>query len=260
MSDILEGLNDAQRRAVTAGDGPTLVLAGPGSGKTRVLTHRIAYLVQEVGVPPWRIMAVTFTNKAAKEMRHRVENLLGGSLRGTRMGTFHAVCAHILRREADHLPITSSYVIYDTADQRDLMRDVVVTDLNLNEKQYRPEAILATISRAKNELIPPESYPSNSYKDEIVRRAYARYQERLALSNAVDFDDLLMLTALLFEREPDVLARYQADYDYILVDEFQDTNSAQYQLVRQLAGLHHNLFCVGDEDQSIYSWRGADYR
>ncbi len=259
MSAILEGLNQAQKEAISAGDGPVLVLAGPGSGKTRVLTHRIAYLVEQ-GIPPWRIMAVTFTNKAAREMRHRVEELLGGGLKGARMGTFHSVCAYILRREADYLPITSDYVIYDTSDQRALMKEVITVDLDLNEKQNRPERVLNAISRAKNELVEPDDYPANSYPDMIIRRAYERYQQKLATSNAVDFDDLLMMAVQLFQKHPEVLKKYQDSYEYVLVDEFQDTNSAQYQLVKLLAGERRNLFCVGDEDQSIYSWRGADYR
>lgn len=260
MSDILLGLNEAQHEAVTVTNGPVLVLAGPGSGKTRVLTNRIAWLIQEIGVPPWRIMAVTFTNKATREMRSRVEQLLGGSLKGITLGTFHAVCARILRREAEHLPFSNDYVIYDTADQRALMKIVVTVDLDLDEKRYPPQRIQHYVSSAKNELVVPEQYPANSYSEEITKRAYERYQARLLANNAVDFDDLLMYTTLLFDEKPEVLGRYQNQYDYILVDEFQDTNSVQYVLINKLAERHHNLFCVGDEDQSIYRWRGADYR
>ncbi len=260
-SPILAGLNPSQLEAVTAPDSPVLVLAGPGSGKTRVLTHRVAWLIQERGFQPWRIMAVTFTNKAAREMRSRVERLLGGSLQGLDLGTFHAVCARILRREADtHLPITRDYVIYDTDDQLALIKAVITDDLHLDDKTHRPEQILRRISQAKNDLIPPDQFLPQTYRDEIVKRAYERYQQRLIACNALDFDDLLMCTVLLFEQNPDVLARYRRTYDHVLVDEFQDTNGAQYALVRQLAGGHRRIFCVGDEDQSIYRWRGADYR
>jgi DNA helicase-2/ATP-dependent DNA helicase PcrA len=260
VSPILGGLNEQQLAAVTAPDGPVLVLAGPGSGKTRVLTHRIAWLVQERGVPPWRILAMTFTNKAAREMRQRVEALLGMNLKGARLGTFHAVCARILREQAEHLPFTRDYVIFDTSDQRALIKSVVVDDLRLDEKHYNPERILGAISQAKNDLIKPDGMRSSTYFEEIVIRAYRVYQERLLANNAVDFDDLLMHTALLFAERPEVLASYHRSIDYILVDEFQDTNSAQYALLKQLAGDRRNLFCVGDEDQSIYRWRGADYR
>lgn len=260
-STILEGLNEQQKAAVAAPDGPVLVLAGPGSGKTRVLTHRIAYLVQERGVPSWRIMAMTFTNKAAREMQHRVEDLLGDSLKGIRLGTFHAVCARILRREADqHLSFTHDYVIFDTTDQKALIKQVITEDLGLDDKRYQPQKVLGRISQAKNELVSPESYRAIDYFDEITKRAYLIYQEHLVANNAVDFDDLLMYVALLFEGNPGVLARYQNENEHILVDEFQDTNGAQYSLLKHLAGNRRNLFCVGDEDQSIYRWRGADYR
>ncbi len=260
--DILEGLNDAQRQAVTAPDGPVLVLAGPGSGKTRVLTRRAAWLVQERGVPTWRLMAVTFTNKAAREMRTRLEHLLGSELKGFTLGTFHAICARLLRREAGAglLPFSPDYVIYDTADQRAVMKQVIVEALNLDEKRYPPDRVLARVSALKNDLIAPESFRPESYYDEIVSRAYVRYQERLVLANAVDFDDLLMHVVTLLRERREVLLRYQNTLDHVLVDEFQDTNAAQYALVRLLSGGRDNLFCVGDEDQSIYRWRGADYR
>jgi len=254
---ILDGLNEAQRQAVTAPDGPVLILAGPGSGKTRVLTHRIAWLITERAVPPWKIMAVTFTNKAAREMRTRVENLLGDKLQRSsqpRMGTFHAICAGILRREAATpglLPLTQDYVIYDTDDQRALMKNVIVVDLQLDDKLYRPEGMLGRVSAAKNDLITPDAFKAGSYKEEITKRAYEHYQRRLVASNAVDFDDLLMRVVQLFEQHPEVLARYRQTYDYILVDEFQDTNTAQYRLVRLLAAPRDNIFCVGDEDQCL---------
>jgi len=261
VSSILSGMNPQQCQAVTAGDGPVLVLAGPGSGKTRVLTHRIAYLVQERGVRAWHIAAVTFTNKAAREMENRVVGLLGGSgqLDGLSIGTFHALCARILRIEADYTPLTRDYVIFDTDDQLSVMRQVIA-ELNLDPKRNNPRGLLNTVSAAKNELIGPAEYQPRDYADEKIRRVYVRYDELLRENNARDFDDLLMHTVQLFREHPDVLERYQRRYRYILVDEFQDTNMAQYVLVRLLAGLHRNLFVVGDPDQSIYAFRGADYR
>jgi len=258
--DILKGLNPQQQKAVTASDGPVLVLAGPGSGKTRVLTHRVAWLVQELDVAPWRIMAVTFTNKAAREMRERLEQLLGPSrARSLTLGTFHATCARILRREHEAAGIPRDYAIFDADDQRRLIKQAI-RDLNLDDKRYRPQAVHGAISRAKNELIPPEAYTTGTYYGEVVKRVYERYQTLLATNNGLDFDDLLMVTVQLFDRNPDVLAKYQERYRHILVDEFQDTNQAQYTLLKQLSGQHRNLFCVADEDQSIYLWRGADYR
>ncbi|MBN1955479.1 MAG: UvrD-helicase domain-containing protein [Anaerolineae bacterium] len=257
---ILKGLNAQQKKAVVAPDGPVLVLAGPGSGKTRVLTRRVAWLVLEQEVYPWRILAVTFTNKAAREMRERLEQLLGHSQAGDlTLGTFHATCARILRQEAEAAGISRDYTIFDADDQVALTRQVIL-ELNLDEKRYRPHAVHNAISRAKNELIPPEEYQPGSYFGEIVRRVYEQYQQRLRLSGALDFDDLLMVTVNLFRQQDNVTRRYQERYRYILVDEFQDTNAAQYVLLQQLAGRHHNLFAVADEDQSIYAWRGADYR
>ena len=258
--DLLNGLNPQQQKAVTSSDGPVLVLAGPGSGKTRVLTHRVAWLVQELDVAPWRIMAVTFTNKAAREMRERLEQLLGPSRgRGLTLGTFHATCARILRREAEPAGIARDYAIFDADDQLRLVKQAI-RDLNLDDKRYRPQAVHGAISRAKNELVPPEAYSTGSYYGEIVKRVYERYQALLVANSGLDFDDLLMVMVRTFDQHPDVLAQYQERYRHILVDEFQDTNQAQYVLLRQLSGRRHNLFCVADEDQSIYAWRGADYR
>ncbi len=258
--DFLETLNPQQERAVTAPAGPILVLAGPGSGKTRVLTSRVAWLVLEHDVPPWQVMAVTFTNKAAREMRERLEGMLGPArARSLSLGTFHATCARILRREAEAAGISRDYVICDTDDQRRLVKQAL-DDLNLDDKRYRPRSMCAAISEAKSELIPPEGYTSRSYFGEIVKRVYERYQALLASNGGLDFDDLLMVTAMMFKKRPDVLAQYQEQYRHLLVDEFQDTNRAQYVLLRQLSGRDHNLFCVADEDQSIYRWRGADYR
>jgi DNA helicase II / ATP-dependent DNA helicase PcrA len=257
--DILSGLNPQQREAVTAGPGPTLILAGPGSGKTRVLTHRIAYLAGHLGVAPRNIMAVTFTNKAAREMKNRVEGLLDGGLRGLTIGTFHSICARFLRREAVHLPVTADFAIFDADDQLALAKQAV-KELNLNDKQYSPARMLNKISAAKNELIGPDEYAAGTYVAEIVKRVYVRYQQLLALNNALDFDDLLVSVVRLFNDNPEVLAKYQRAYEHILVDEFQDTNTAQYALLRQLAARHRNLYAVGDPDQSVYRWRGADYR
>ncbi|MCC6607059.1 MAG: UvrD-helicase domain-containing protein [Anaerolineae bacterium] len=253
-------MNQAQITAVTAPEGPILVLAGPGSGKTRVLTHRIVYLIRELRVPPWQIMAVTFTNKAAKEMNHRLEELLDGRPRGLTMGTFHATCARILRQESDNLQgYQQDFVIFDTADQQQVVKQAL-KDLNLDDKKFPVNKMLNGISTAKNELITAEMYAAGNYIAEVTKRVYGRYQQVLMANNAMDFDDLLMNTVLLFDQRPDVLQKYQERYRHILVDEFQDTNTAQYALLQRLGGQHGNIFAVGDSDQSIYKWRGADYR
>jgi DNA helicase-2/ATP-dependent DNA helicase PcrA len=258
--EILDKLNKQQLNAVTAGNGPILVVAGPGSGKTRVLTQRIAYLIAVEGVRPWQILAVTFTNKAAKEMQSRVKSLLPDqAIEGIMLGTFHSICARILRREAEHLPIGSNFVIFDTDDQERIVK-TVIRELNINEKLYRPPSVHAAISRAKNELIGPDQYPTTTYRDEIVKRVYEEYQKRLIASNAVDFDDILLYTARLLEENPSVRDKYAQRFRHVLVDEFQDTNLAQYALVSQLASFDKNIFVVGDPDQSIYAWRGADWR
>jgi DNA helicase-2/ATP-dependent DNA helicase PcrA len=258
--EILDKLNKQQLNAVTAGNGPVLVVAGPGSGKTRVLTQRIAYLIAVEGVRPWQILAVTFTNKAAKEMQSRVKSLLPDqAIEGIMLGTFHSICARILRRESEHLPIGSNFVIFDTDDQERIVKNVI-RELNINEKLYRPPSVHAAISRAKNELIGPDQYPTTSYRDEIVKRVYEEYQKRLVASNAVDFDDILLYTARLLEENPSVRDKYAQRFRHVLVDEFQDTNLAQYALVRDLASFNKNIFVVGDPDQSIYAWRGADWR
>jgi DNA helicase II / ATP-dependent DNA helicase PcrA len=258
--DFLDKLNSAQKSAVTAGEGPVLVLAGPGSGKTRVLTQRIAYLIGYEGVRPYQMLAVTFTNKAAREMEHRVQQLLGEEMtRGLLLGTFHSTCARILRREAERLPVSADFVIFDADDQQSVVKNAI-RELNLNEKLYRPVAVHAAISRAKNELIGPEDFPVVTYRDEAVKRIYKRYQELIVASNGVDFDDLLLMTTNLLADHPDVREKYAQRFHHVLVDEFQDTNIAQYNLIKHLSSAHHNLFVVGDPDQSIYRWRGADYR
>jgi DNA helicase-2/ATP-dependent DNA helicase PcrA len=256
---ILDGLNPAQQEAVEAADGPVLVLAGPGSGKTRVLTHRVAYLVNACGVPPWQVMAVTFTNKAAREMKERLHRLMGEQLRQLTIGTFHAICARILRMEAEAAGISGQYVIYDRADQLGLARQAI-SDLGLDVKQYRPQGMLHHISHSKNELITPEEMQASTHREEVARRVYERYQTLLAENGALDFDDLLMRVVQLFRENLDLRAKYQRRYPYVLVDEWQDTNMAQYELVKLVAGERPNVFVVGDEDQSIYRFRGADYR
>jgi DNA helicase-2/ATP-dependent DNA helicase PcrA len=257
--DVLQSLNIQQQQAVMAGLGPVLVLAGPGSGKTRVLTYRLTYLVSVMGVKPYNILAVTFTNKAAREMERRVSELLEGETRGLTLGTFHGICARILRREAEHLPIDANYVIFDADDQVSLVTQAI-RDLNIDEKRFRPQGVHAAISNAKNELKLPDDFPVNNYRDEVVRRIYRRYQQLLLGSNAVDFDDLLLYSANLLEEQPAVRDRYARRYEHVLVDEFQDTNLAQYTLLKHLCSFHQNIFVVGDTDQSIYRWRGADYR
>ncbi len=267
--DLLVGLNPPQREAVTTTQGPLLVLAGPGSGKTRVITHRIAYILREHRVAPWNVLAVTFTNKAAREMKDRLETLVGSSARDLAVGTFHSICARILRREAEQagLGLGSSFAIYDDADQLSLVKQAL-KELGLDEKQYKPSSIHAIISRAKNDLLSPLQFEErvNKYFEQVAARVYKRYEELLRANNAADFDDLILLTHQLWKRNPAILQQYQSRYRYIHVDEFQDTNKAQYDLVRLLgAGTpdtrgHMNVCAVADDDQSIYSWRGANPR
>ena len=259
--DILASLSPPQREAVEAVEGPVLILAGPGSGKTRVITHRVAYLVRICGVSPRHIMAVTFTNKAAREMRERLERLLEQAAADLTLGTFHAICARILRRDGKAVGLDSSFVIYDEDDQSSLVKQAL-EDLDLDPKQYAPRALRSAIGSAKSRLIDPQQYAQrvSSYFEEIVHRVYQRYQQLLTQGRAVDFDDLLMKTVQLFQEHHQVLKRYQSKYVHILVDEFQDTNPVQYMLMKQLSGRHRNLCVVGDPDQSIYSWRFADLR
>jgi len=259
--DILAALNPAQRKAVETIEGPVLILAGPGSGKTRVIAYRVAYLIKVCGVNPYHVMAVTFTNKAAREMRERLEQLLGQAAEALTLGTFHAICARILRREGKAIGLESSFVIYDEDDQLSVIKQAL-EELNLDPKQYAPRALHSAIGAAKSCLINPKDYAQRigSYFEEIVHRVYQRYQELLSQSQTVDFDDLLMKTVQLFDEHSQILSRFQSRYVHILVDEFQDTNIAQYMLMKQLAGKYHNICVVGDPDQSIYSWRFADLR
>jgi len=255
----LSSLNEAQLKAVTHGSGPMLILAGAGSGKTRVLTTRIAYLLKEKGVDPFNILAITFTNKAAREMRDRIAAEVPDQARELWVFTFHATCLRILRRQSGFAGYTGNFVIYDTADQKTVIKECL-KELNLDEKKFPPAAIGAAISQAKNVLYGPGELEKKSYDffNQKVCEVYRLYQEKLHRNNALDFDDLLMQTVLLFRKNPAVLSYYQDKFRHILVDEYQDTNHAQYVLVNLLAGKHRNLCVVGDPDQGIYGWRGAD--
>ena len=258
MHPLLNGMNDRQAEAVQTTEGPLLIMAGAGSGKTRVLTHRIAYLIDEKMVNPWNILAITFTNKAAREMRERAEKLKTEA-QDCLIATFHSMCVRILRREADHIGYNRNFTIVDPGEQRTLMKRIL-KNLNLDPKKWNERAILGTISNAKNDLIDEVAYANlaGDMYTEIVAKCYTAYQKELRQSEAMDFDDLIMLTLRLFDQNPDVLTYYQQRYQYIHVDEYQDTNHAQYQLVKLLASRFKNICVVGDADQSIYGWRGAD--
>lgn len=257
----LRDLNLVQREAVEFGEGPLLILAGAGSGKTRVLTYRMAHLIAR-GLEPWRILAITFTNKAAREMRERVLSLIGSEVTGLWVTTFHSACVRILRREINRLPgYTRSFIIYDTADQLTLIKECL-RELDLDEKKFLPRALLGAISEAKNKLIDVLSFQAQAgdYFQETAAAVYQKYQSKLISNNGLDFDDIIMLTVRLFRENRDVLELYQERFRYILVDEYQDTNHAQYILVNMLARKYRNLCVVGDDDQSVYGWRGADVR
>lgn len=256
---LLNGLNPEQQKAVKTVDGPLLLMAGAGSGKTRVLTHRIAYLMVEKGVNPYNILAITFTNKAAREMRERIQKMMGGAADDIWISTFHSMCVRILRRDIDRLGYNRNFTILDSTDQQSVIKSIL-KDKNMDPKKYDPRAILGTISSAKNELITPEEYAKTAgdYFSQKVSDVYTEYQRRLRKNNALDFDDLIMTTITLFIRVPEVLEYYQRKFQYIHVDEYQDTNRAQYMLVKLLAQRFQNLCVVGDSDQSIYRWRGAD--
>lgn len=266
-STLLNELNRDQQKAVVATDGPVLILAGAGSGKTRVLTYKVAYLIFEKHIDPSRILMVTFTNKAAGEMKERIRNLLtlpAGRQVSTSlplMGTFHSICAKILRREGIHIGIPINFTIYDEQDQLDVVKEVM-KDKDISTKEFRPHAVLTTISEAKNELIGPLEYPqfARGYFQETVARVYLLYQKKLIENNALDFDDLLTKTVELFSKHPDILGTHQEQFPYILIDEYQDTNHAQYVLTKLLAKRHRNITVVGDASQSIYRFRGADFR
>ncbi len=260
--NYLEALNEQQKKAVTHGDGPLLILAGAGSGKTRVLTHRIAYLVDEKGVKPWNIIAITFTNKAAKEMKSRVIKLIGTEGEDMWVSTFHSACVRILRRDIDKLGYDKNFVIFDMSDQQVLIKECL-RELNLNEKNFPPKSVLHQIGRAKDEMIDPQTYMtmySTDFRLGKVARIYELYQKKLKINNALDFDDIIIKTIELFTEFPEVLGYYQSRFRYVLVDEYQDTNSAQFTLVSLLSASHGNICVVGDDDQGIYGWRGANIR
>ncbi|MDB4894607.1 MAG: ATP-dependent helicase [Firmicutes bacterium] len=258
MALNIAGLNPHQQEAVVHGRGPLLILAGAGSGKTRVLTHRIAYLVEQ-GVSPWRILAITFTNKAAAEMRERVAELVGPQAKDIWVSTFHSACVRMLRRDIERLGYAKNFVILDGSDQQAVIKDCL-KQLNLSDKQFQPGAVLGTISAAKNEMLDPSTFAAKAkdYYQQQVAQVYRRYQERLKANNALDFDDLLGLSVRLLDEFPDVLAYYQDKFEHVLVDEYQDTNHVQNRWVFLLAAKKRNLVVVGDDDQGIYSWRGAD--
>ncbi|OQO99590.1 DNA helicase PcrA [Geobacillus sp. 44C] len=256
---LLANLNEQQQAAVKTTEGPLLIMAGAGSGKTRVLTHRIAYLMAEKRIAPWNILAITFTNKAAREMKERVQGLLGGAAEEIWISTFHSMCVRILRRDIDRIGIDRNFSILDTTDQLSVLKNIL-KEKNIDPKKFDPRAILGTISNAKNELLTPEKFAKkvSSYYEKIVSDVYEEYQKRLLRNHALDFDDLIMTTIQLFERVPEVLEHYQYKFQYIHIDEYQDTNRAQYVLVKMLASRFKNICVVGDADQSIYRWRGAD--
>jgi len=258
--DFTKGLNPEQARAVLHTDGPLLLIAGAGSGKTRVLTHRMAYIAANFA-QPYNILAITFTNRAAKEMKERVEQLMPRGAHDMWVSTFHACCVRILRRDIHHLGYENSFTIYDTDDSTRLMK-FVIKEMNLNEKMYVPKAVLGEIGRAKDEMIGPEEYVkfSGGYRADTIGEIYKKYQKQLASNNALDFDDIILKTLELFDKFPEVLEKYAHRFRYIMVDEYQDTNTAQYNLVKKLASGHGNICVVGDDDQSIYGWRGANIR
>jgi DNA helicase-2/ATP-dependent DNA helicase PcrA len=257
--DSISKLNPEQKKAVEAVAGPLLIMAGAGSGKTRVLTHRIAYLVATGKAAPWSILAITFTNKAAREMQERVEHLVGASARDIWVSTFHSMCVRILRRDISRIGYTNNFTILDSTDQLSVIR-ACMKELNVDTKKFEPKGIQAAISGAKNELISPEQFESKigDYIQGITAKVYKLYQRKLKNNNSLDFDDLIMTTIQLFKEEPEVLEHYQHKFQYIHVDEYQDTNRAQYMLCRMIAERHHRICVVGDGDQSIYGWRGAD--
>jgi len=257
--NLLENLNKEQKEAVLHLDGPVLVIAGAGSGKTRVLSHRVAYLIKEKKVEPYNILAVTFTNKAAREMRERIVSLLGFDSPALWISTFHSSCVRILRREIEKLNLTSNFVIFDTSEQKTLIRETM-KELNINEKLLPYQVVMSKISKAKNDLVTPENY-ANHFSPQFSDRIsdiYSMYQKKLKQNNALDFDDLIFFVVRLFEKCPEVLEKYQRLFHYILIDEYQDINNAQYRLIKNLAAKRRNLFVVGDEDQSIYAFRGAN--
>ena len=261
MSDeLIDTLNDKQKEAVLCTEGPCLVIAGAGSGKTKVLTHKIAYLVKEKGVKPWNILAITFTNKAANEMKERVEKLVGEDAKDMWIGTFHSTCVRILRKYIDRIGFDRSFLIFDTSDQRTLIKECMKT-LKVDDKMFTDRSVLAEISNGKNEMLEPKAYQTKyagDYRKEVIGRIYELYQQRLKENNAIDFDDIINDTIKILTENPDALEYYTNKFQYVLVDEYQDTNKAQFTLVTLLASQYGNITVVGDNDQGIYSFRGAD--
>ena len=258
--NLLEGLNDKQYEAVTNTEGPCLVIAGAGSGKTKVLTHKIAYLMGEKGVKPWDILAITFTNKAANEMKSRVENLVGDAAKDMWIGTFHSICVRILRKQIDRIGFDTSFIIFDTSDQKTLIKQII-KNKNLDDKLFSDRSVLSEISNAKNDMLEPDSYALKArgdYRKEIIAEIYEIYQTKLKENNAIDFDDIINFTIKILLDNPDLLEYYASKFKYVLVDEYQDTNKAQFTLVTLLASKYGNITVVGDNDQGIYSFRGAD--
>ena len=260
MQDVLEGLNDKQYEAVINTEGPCLVIAGAGSGKTKVLTHKIAYLIGEKGVKPWNILAITFTNKAANEMKERIANIVGDDAKDIWMGTFHSICVRILRKFIDRIGFDSSFIIFDTSDQKTLVKGCL-KDLAIDDKLFNDRAVLSEISNAKNEMLDPDQYAvraNGDFRKEKIATVYELYQKRLKENNAVDFDDIINYAIKILEENPDILEYYSNKFQYVLVDEYQDTNKSQFTLVTMLASRNGNITVVGDNDQGIYSFRGAD--
>ena len=258
--NLLEGLNNKQYEAVTNTEGPCLVIAGAGSGKTKVLTHKIAYLMGEKGVKPWDILAITFTNKAANEMKSRVENLVGDVAKDMWIGTFHSICVRILRKQIDRIGFDTSFIIFDTSDQKTLIKQIIKAQ-NLDDKLFSDRSVLYEISNAKNDMLEPDAYAVKAKGDlrkEKIAEIYEIYQRKLKENNAIDFDDIINFTIKILLDNPDLLEYYSGKFKYVLVDEYQDTNKAQFTLVTLLASKYGNITVVGDNDQGIYSFRGAD--
>ena len=260
MQELIEGLNNKQKEAVLETEGPCLVIAGAGSGKTKVLTHKIAYLIAEKNIAPWNILAITFTNKAANEMKERIEKLVGDVAKDIWMGTFHSICVRILRKYIDRIGFDSSFLIFDTSDQRALVKECLKA-LNVDDKMFTDRSVLAEISNAKNEMLEPNQYSlkyAEDFRKAKIGEIYALYQKRLKENNAIDFDDIINYTIKILTENEDALEYYTEKFKYVLVDEYQDTNKAQFTLVTILASRYGNITVVGDNDQGIYSFRGAD--
>ena len=260
MQEILKELNDKQCEAVINTEGPCLVIAGAGSGKTKVLTHKIAYILQEKNIKPWEIIAITFTNKAANEMKERIVKLIGDDIRDMWVGTFHSICVRILRRFIDRIGFDSSFIIFDTSDQKTLIKNCL-KDLNIDDKLFSEKSVQSEISNAKNQMLEPSQYTARAngdFRKEKIAIIYELYQKRLKENNAIDFDDIINFTIKILMENPDVLEYYSNKFKYVLVDEYQDTNKAQFTLITLLASKNGNITVVGDNDQSIYGFRGSD--